>query len=107
MKEQMEPKFQRRIEDFTCENCGHPVTGDGFTNHCPACLWSKHVDINPGDRAEVCQGMMAPIGIEIKGDRYRIKFRCTRCGAECWNKSSPEDNFETLLRIARESSEQR
>ena len=26
------------------------MKGNGYTNHCPKCLWSKHVDINPGDR---------------------------------------------------------
>ncbi|MFN2146641.1 MAG: RNHCP domain-containing protein, partial [Anaerolineales bacterium] len=37
------PKFQRRIEYFICEHCGAEVSGVGFTNHCPVCLWSKHV----------------------------------------------------------------
>lgn len=100
----MEPKFQRRIEDFTCEHCGAQVTGNGFTNHCPKCLWSKHVDIQPGDRAETCQGMMQPVGVVRKGDGYRILFRCTTCGEERWNKSAPEDDFEVLLRIAQEQA---
>jgi hypothetical protein len=43
-------RFQRTIEDFECERCRMLVTGSGFTNHCPACLWSKHVDVHPGDR---------------------------------------------------------
>jgi len=98
----MEPKFQRRIEDFTCEHCGTAVTGNGFTNHCPVCLWSKHVDIQPGDRAEACQGMMEPVNVVRKGDGYRILFRCTRCDVERWNKSTPEDDFEVLLRIAQQ-----
>src|SRR3990167_4839651 len=54
-------KFQRKIEDFVCENCGCGVKGDGYTNHCPKCLWGKHVDVNPGDREEECGGMMKPI----------------------------------------------
>jgi hypothetical protein len=98
-------KFQRRIEDFTCEHCGHQVKGSGFTNHCPACLWSKHVDINPGDREELCHGLMEPVGVERQKDGYRIHFRCTLCGLERWNKSAPEDDFEALLRIARASAE--
>jgi Zn finger protein HypA/HybF involved in hydrogenase expression len=48
--------FKRTIEDFTCEHCGEQVTGNGFTNHCPQCLWSKHVDIDPGDRLALCGG---------------------------------------------------
>lgn len=101
----MEPKFQRRIEDFSCENCGAQVVGNGFTNHCPKCLWSKHVDINPGDRAEACGGMMEPIGVESKADEYRILFRCTRCGEERWNKSALDDDFEVLLKVAKRQAE--
>ena len=101
-----EPKFQRRVEDFKCEHCGAEVAGDGFTNHCPVCLWSKHVDINPGDRAESCQGLMAPVAVEAYKDSYRIQFRCERCGVERWNKSSPQDDFEVLLMIARDQTDQ-
>ncbi|HCR42265.1 TPA: hypothetical protein DIV45_02815, partial [Patescibacteria group bacterium] len=36
--------FIRTKEDFTCENCGHRVKGSGYTNHCPKCLYSQHVD---------------------------------------------------------------
>ena len=101
----MEPKFQRRIEDFRCENCGTQVVGNGFTNHCPKCLWSKHVDINPGDRSEPCGGMMEPIGVESKADGYRILFRCTRCREERWNKTAPEDDFEVVLQVAKRQAE--
>ena len=98
----MSRKFQRRIEDFVCEHCGNPVTGTGFTNHCPVCLWSKHVDINPGDREEPCQGMMEPVAVEKKRDEYRILFRCTNCGIVRWNKAAKEDDFEVLLQISAE-----
>jgi hypothetical protein len=101
----MNRKFQRRIEDFICEHCGSEVVGSGFTNHCPVCLWSKHVDINPGDREERCQGLMEPVAVEPHKDSYRILFRCTRCGTERWNRAAPEDDFEVLLRIAKEQSE--
>jgi hypothetical protein len=43
-----ERTFQRHAEDFACEHCGHLEEGDGYTNHCTHCLWSRHVDINPG-----------------------------------------------------------
>ena len=56
--------FQRRIENFVCEHCGEKVIGDGYTNHCPKCLWSKHVDVNPGDRMAHCGGMMKPEALE-------------------------------------------
>lgn len=42
--------FTKTVEDFICAHCGTHVRGNGYTNHCPECLWSKHVDNNPGDR---------------------------------------------------------
>ena len=96
------PKFQRTVEDFTCENCGHEVEGSGYTNHCPRCLWSKHVDVNPGDRAADCGGLMRPVAVEVRGDQYRILQRCEQCGHEHWNKASPQDDFEALLALAKE-----
>ncbi|HYC79501.1 MAG TPA: RNHCP domain-containing protein, partial [Candidatus Binatia bacterium] len=54
--------FQRTPENFVCENCGTKVSGNGYTNHCPNCLYSKHVDNNPGDRLNKCHGLMEPIG---------------------------------------------
>jgi hypothetical protein len=76
----MSKKFQRHAEDFTCAQCGTEVTGDGYTNHCPSCLWSKHVDINPGDRAATCGGMMEPIAIDRKNGEWVIQHRCRKCG---------------------------
>ena len=64
----MTKKFQRTKEDFTCEKCGLVVKGSGYTNHCSRCLWSKHVDVNPGDRQTTCQGFMEPVGVELKGE---------------------------------------
>jgi len=36
----------------------------GYTarDHCPYCLYSKHLDIFPGDRKNECKGLMKPIG---------------------------------------------
>ena len=78
----MSKKFIKKVEDFVCEKCGDEVVGGGFTNHCPKCLWSKHVDINPGDRAEKCGGMMKPIGALKIGDSYSIIHQCEKCGFE-------------------------
>lgn len=96
----MNRKFQRRIENFNCENCGQAVEGGGYTNHCPACLWSKHVDVHPGDRAEDCGGMMTPVAVEKKGDGYRIQQECQTCGHMGWNKASAEDDFEMIVQIS-------
>lgn len=93
-------QFQRTIEDFVCENCDLQVKGNGYTNHCPRCLWSKHVDINPGDRMAKCGGMMEPIAIESKDGGYIIVHRCVKCGYEKRNKKSEEDNFEAILKLS-------
>lgn len=90
-------RFIKTTEDFTCENCDAKATGDGYTNHCPACLWSKHVDINPGDRASDCQGLMEPIALENKNGEQVIVHRCIVCGYQKKNKVSKDDSFEELL----------
>ncbi|SMF53758.1 RNHCP domain-containing protein [Tistlia consotensis] len=97
----MAKRFQRRVEDFVCEHCGRAVTGDGFTNHCPACLWSKHVDLDPGDRAAGCGGAMRPVAVESRARGYLITHRCERCGLEKRNRASPADDFAAILAVAR------
>jgi hypothetical protein len=93
-------RFQSRIENFTCEHCGMRVSGGGYTNHCPRCLWSKHEDVNPGDRAAACAGMMEPIAIEGASPRYRIIHRCLRCGMTRPNGVGPDDSPEAVIAIA-------
>jgi len=100
-------KFQRNIEDFLCDKCGFVVAGNGYTNHCPKCLWSKHVDIHPGDRAAACQGMMMPIGVEFKAGEYTIIHKCVKCGFRKKNKAAGDDNFEAILGIVRQQSDQK
>ena len=93
-------KFQRTKEDFTCEQCGFFVHGSGYTNHCPQCLWSKHVDVNPGDRQETCQGLMEPVGVELKGGKYTIIHHCISCGFEKRNKAAKDDNFDAIVQLS-------
>lgn len=93
--------FQRCQEDFVCERCGTRVNGNGYTNHCPRCLYSKHVDISPGDRQARCGGLMEPVSFESRGEAYLLTHRCLSCGHKKKNKTSPEDDLETLLEISR------
>ena len=93
-------KFQRKIEDFECENCGQKVHGDGYTNHCPNCLWSKHVDINPGDRESNCLGMMEPIGVIYRAGGYIVRQKCTRCKVVKNIKSSLKDNKDQIIKLS-------
>jgi predicted Zn-ribbon and HTH transcriptional regulator len=93
-------RFTRTIEDFTCEHCGFFVKGNGYTNHCPKCLYSRHVDIHPGDRQDSCRGMMAPVGLEIKNAEHIIIQRCEKCGYERKNRAVPEDDYNEILKLS-------
>lgn len=101
---QTTPKFSRNIEDFTCEQCGHEVVGNGYTNHCPKCLWSKHVDENPGDRQHQCQGLMAAMGAFQKNGQWYISHTCQRCGLEKANKVVEEDDFTKVIELSAQNS---
>lgn len=96
----MTKKFQRRIEDFTCGHCGQSVTGDGYTNHCPHCLYSRHVDINPGDRAEDCGGLMQPVGIDNLKGEWVITHECMTCHATRRCKTRSED-MDAVIALAK------
>src|SRR3989344_4924069 len=94
-------RFIRNIEDFVCEECGARVTGSGYTNHCPACLWSKHVDESPGDRASLCGGSMEPQSALVSsGGVSRIIHKCTRCGFIRAQDVAKEDNMERLIELS-------
>lgn len=91
--------FIKKKENFICEKCGLSVVGTGYTNHCPQCLWSKHVDNGPGDRASSCFGMMKPVRIEGSVAQYVITHKCIKCGLEKKNKSSEEDSVDALTKV--------
>ena len=93
-------KFLKRKENFVCLVCDSHVVGDGFTNHCPNCLFSLHVDIFPGDRKAVCKGLMEPIGLIRKSGREKIVYRCLKCGAQKLNRPSKSDNRELLIKLS-------
>ena len=93
--------FKKNKEDFVCEKCGERMVGNGYTNHCSACLWSKHVDIDPGDRLSKCTGLMEPIKIEGEGDNQKIVHKCIFCGYIKTNKISRDDNFNSILQIVK------
>lgn len=99
--------FIERDESFNCENCGSNVPKLAYScrNHCPKCLYSKHVDKDPGDRQENCHGMLKPIGLENSSKkRYSIIFKCDRCGMIRKNKMAEDDDFNVILKIVKQSS---
>jgi hypothetical protein len=90
-------KFQRRPEDFVCEKCGAEVKGSGYTDHCPKCLVSKHVDNNPGDRASECRAAMLPIRTHYRDGSFIITYKCSGCGKIKEIKAAADDNEELLF----------
>lgn len=104
----MEQKlFQKNDSGFICSNCGFEVLPLGYSsrNHCPKCLCSLHLDINPGDRASDCRGIMDPISVETDAKKgYVIIHKCRKCGAVRRNKAAHEakiqpDNISLLIKL--------
>ena len=96
-------KFTEIDEEFICENCGKKVKKLGYScrNHCPYCLYSKHLDINPGDRSADCYGMLEPIRLEIDSKKgYVIIFKCKKCGAIRKNKTAKDDNMDLIIELS-------
>ena len=93
-------KFTKTVEDFSCGRCETSVKGDGYTNHCPKCLTSRHVDVNPGDRSEICGGLMTARGLEIKGGICTIIHVCDKCSAMRKCRTSDNDSQEALRRLS-------
>ena len=86
-------RFTKNDSGFICAHCGKEVQPLGYTsrNHCPFCLWSLHLDENPGDRASDCGGQKEPAWAEPDPRRgYIITHRCTKCGALRRNKAASE-----------------
>ena len=100
------PKFIARNDGFKCEHCGEEVGpikyGGSYRNHCPFCLWSKHVDGGiPGDRASDCRGMMEPIAVVTRRTgEYVLLHRCTKCGLERYNRVAGDDDGDKLTALA-------
>lgn len=93
--------FIKNKEDFVCEKCDTRVQGTGYTNHCPKCMWSKHVDIDPGDRLSSCGGMMKPFGVDIEGQITYIKLKCEKCSHERRNKVEKSDNYDIVISMSK------
>ncbi|HEY1617049.1 MAG TPA: RNHCP domain-containing protein [Streptosporangiaceae bacterium] len=73
-----------------------------YRNHCPACLWSRHLDRNaPGDRKADCPGGMEPIAVTVRTEaRWVLIHRCTHCGRLRLNKTAGDDNVLKLMQLA-------
>lgn len=101
-------------EKFRCMNCSlmvtaeHELSGVNNRNHCPNCLWSKHVDLyKAGDRKAACRSRMRPLGLTVKriDKRYggsgelMIIHRCVACGKVSINRIAADDSAGALLAL--------
>lgn len=95
-------KFKMRDEEFNCLVCGNEVKPLGYTarDHCPNCLCSLHVDINPGDRSSNCKGILRPIGIEKSKDMFKIIYKCDKCKMIKKNIQSNDDNMDLIIKLS-------
>jgi hypothetical protein len=98
----MAKKFTRKKENFTCGKCSKEVIGNGYSNHCPFCLWGKHVDINPGDRLSTCGSLMRPLSLISSKGGYIIVHKCLKCGLIKKNRLAKNDNFDEAIRLQKE-----
>ena len=100
-------RFTKNDDSFTCVHCGKTVEPLGYTsrNHCPHCLWSLHVDINPGDRANECGGLLRPIRTEPDAKRgFVVIHKCEKCGEIRRNRAALDaktqpDNRSLLIKL--------
>ncbi len=96
-------RFAKKDEGFVCRNCGAlvPPLLSSSRDHCTKCLYSLHVDILPGDRANSCRGLLVPIGIDKNSKKgIVINYRCDTCGEYHNCKSAPDDNPEQIIRVS-------
>jgi len=96
---------RRGPDSFRCRNCRLDVPmaapGTQHRNHCPNCLWSRHVDEVPGDRAADCAASMEPIGVSVRDDgEWALVHRCMACATVHVNRIAGDDNPLMLMRLA-------
>ena len=97
-------QFTKNDDEFICMNCGQKVEKLGYTSrdHCNHCLCSIHIDINPGDRANDCRGILRPeqVLLDNKKGGYVIEYKCERCGKKHRNKAAEDDDINLLIKYS-------
>jgi hypothetical protein len=96
-------------DGFACLVCGLevlPLRNGSFRSHCPACLWSRHVDEAPGDRASSCGGLMRPVALEGSASGgWTLIHVCDECGARRRNRTAEDDprqpdSWERMMEVS-------
>lgn len=106
MSREQNRRARHRVgQTFRCNRCGLDVgldaPGTAHRNHCPNCLWSRHLDHDsPGDRDADCGSAMEPIAVCVRGDgEWALIHRCRGCGVLHLNRIAGDDNPLMLLRL--------
>jgi len=111
-----EKQRARTLLEFRCVQCGQVVStsressGVNNRNHCPACLWSRHVDMaKAGDRRSTCRSRMQPVGLTLKHTPKRygeenqgelmLIHRCAGCGKLSINRAAADDNAAGIYNL--------
>tara|TARA_B100000683_G_C12442810_1_gene536864 strand:- start:322 stop:804 length:483 start_codon:yes stop_codon:yes gene_type:complete len=83
-------------ESFVCGHCGKdvPIGDVMIRDHCPFCLWGRHLDNIPGDRAADCGGLMKPLSFSVLGGTRWIHYECTKCSHQFRVRAHPDDTLE-------------
>lgn len=109
-------RFLDTNQDFKCLQCGkriaaNPVlAGVLHRNHCPYCLWSRHMDLfEAGDRLSACKSPMQPIGLTFKrsykrytaasGGELMLVHKCVSCGRVSINRIAADDDPQKIMTI--------
>ena len=95
-------RFLKNDSGFVCAHCGRQVPPLRYSsrNHCCHCLWSVHLDENPGDRASSCGGLMEPVAAAPDARRGMVIYhRCGKCGAVRRVKAARDDPMPLLIRL--------
>ena len=95
--------FKMINDSFECENCHKDIKKHpewSARNHCPYCLYSKHLDKQfPWDRDSDCLWIMKPIWIDYKKNKWNmVKHKCVKCSKEILNKIAPDDDFLNFVK---------
>lgn len=109
----MSRSHPQTLGDFECAHCGHIVSsahwlsGVNNRNHCPYCLWSRHLDLyGAGDRLSACKAPMRPAALTCKRSRNKyasgrgelmLVHQCTDCDVISINRIAADDDVDTLL----------
>ncbi|PCI25726.1 RNHCP domain-containing protein [Candidatus Peregrinibacteria bacterium] len=89
--------------EFLCDNCQKiaPPEGKNCRNHCPHCLYSKHVDGDtPGDRLGYCQGLMPATEYHKTSKGEFLLHECLKCTHKRKNRVSDDDNWDAIIALS-------